>query len=106
MLGYLTFFRSHTNPPTLTTVYPQTVYPVKNLELDAGMAADAGQKTRPTAEQLADKFLILELRDLLNQAPTLEDKALVQKALDIRLNRAKALEISNDFETNMKRALK
>jgi len=106
------------NPPTmkqpveLTTVYPAETYPTVTVSadsqsLDAGVVSDAGpEKVRPTAQQLSEKFLTWELRDLISQAETPEDKKLVQEALDLRLQRAKALELSSDFETNMKRGLK
>jgi hypothetical protein len=100
------------NPPTvkqpveLTTVYPTETYPVTTVTADSQVADAGPEKVRPTAQQLSEKFLIWELRDLVNQAVTPEDKKLVQEALDLRLQRIKVLELSSDFETNMQRGLK
>ncbi len=76
------------------------------------VSADAGApttpaKVRPTAQQLAKEFILMsDLKDLLEQAKTPEDKQLIQDAINIKLQRIKDLELSSDFETNMNRALK
>lgn len=71
------------------------------------VSVDAGTEiVRPTAEQLAEQFMLFELQDLIDQAKTPEDKKLIQNALDIRREKLKPLELSPDFETNMKRGLK
>jgi hypothetical protein len=84
----------------------------EHFSSDAGDAGgdsgvDAGTKNvRPTPEQLAKEYLIWELRDLEKQAITADDKLLVHKALEIKSQRIKDLELSNDFEKNMQKAIK
>lgn len=74
---------------------------------DAGADADAGSvNVRPTAEQLADEYMIWDLRDLENQATNTEDKQLIQSAIEIKKQRNKKYELSNDFEKNLKKAIK
>ncbi len=74
---------------------------------DAGAIVDAvPENKRPTPEQLANEFLIFELRDLEKQAASPEDKLLMQQAIDLKIQRLKKYELSNDFNANMKKALK
>lgn len=90
--------------------------PIKNVDvtsikvelpvsLDAGVDAGSENK-RPTPEQLANEFLIWELRDLEKQATSPEDKLLMKQAIDLKIQRMKKFELSNDFEKNMQKALK
>lgn len=103
----LTFLRTDSIDRTGVT----TIEPLLASELDAGVfdagASDAGpEKVRPTAEQLSNEFLVWELRDLEKQASTPEDKLLIRQAIDLKNQRLKKLELSDDFNANMKRALK
>jgi hypothetical protein len=96
-------------PVELTTVYPPETYPVvttSNQTLDAGVVSDAGpEKVRPTPEQLCAEFLFFELKDLEKQATNPEDKELIRKAIAIKQKRIKEIELSDDFEKNMQKAL-
>ena len=105
------------NPPTvkqpieLTTVYPAKTYPIADVTTnsqasDAGVVSDAGpEKVRPTPAQLCAEFLMFELRDLEKQATTPEDKELIQKAIKLKQQKIREIELSNDFEKNMQKAL-
>ncbi|HEY3524809.1 MAG TPA: hypothetical protein VGK47_01335 [Nitrososphaeraceae archaeon] len=96
-------------PVELTTVYPPETYPVvttNNQTSDAGVVSDAGpEKVRPTPQQLVKEFLLFDLLDLEKQATNPEDKELIRKAIEIKRQKIKEAELSNDFEKNMQKAL-
>lgn len=100
---------SNNQPVELTTVYPAETYPVdaaSNQTLDAGVVSDAGpEKVRPTPQQLVKEFLLFDLLDLEKQATNPEDKELIRKAIEIKRQKIKEAELSNDFEKNMQKAL-
>lgn len=108
LLGILVFGHSH---PHHEVVDRSGVTTVNSPQVEEHSIPDAGvdagpENVRPTAEQLAKEYLTWELRDIEAQATTPEDKQLVHRALEIRLQRAKDLAPSNDFEKNMQRAVK
>lgn len=95
-------------PVELTTVYPTETYPVVTISesSDAGVVSDAGpEKVRPTPQQLVKEFLLFELLDLEKQASNPKDKELIQKAIELKRQKIKEVELSNDFEKNMQKAL-
>lgn len=96
-------------PVELTTVYPAETYPVdaaSNHVSDAGVASDAGlEKVRPTPQQLVKEFLLFELLNLEKQATNPEDKELIRKAIELKRQKIKEVELSDDFEKNMQKAL-